>query len=59
MSDDLVRPTTETARVIDAVADGDLSQKMELKIDGRPLRGEHAERYEELDGSERLYRRIT
>jgi len=59
MIEDLVRPTTEIARVIDAVADGDLSQKMELKIDGRPLRGEHAERYEELDGSERLYRRIT
>jgi HAMP domain-containing protein/CheY-like chemotaxis protein/putative methionine-R-sulfoxide reductase with GAF domain len=40
MIDDLVRPTTEIARVIDAVADGDLSQKMELKIDGRALRGE-------------------
>ena len=40
MIDDLVRPTTEIARVIDAVADGDLSQKMELKIDGRPMRGE-------------------
>ena len=40
MIDDLVRPTTEIARVIDAVAVGDLSQKMELKIDGRPLRGE-------------------
>ena len=34
MIDDLVRPTTEIARVIDAVADGDLSQKMELQIDG-------------------------
>ncbi|MDX6503993.1 MAG: hypothetical protein QOE29_1118, partial [Gaiellaceae bacterium] len=40
MIDDLVRPTTEVARVIDAVAEGDLSQKMELKIEGRPLRGE-------------------
>src|SRR6266508_2343974 len=40
MIDDLVRPTTEIARVIDAVADGDLSQKMDLKIDGRPMRGE-------------------
>jgi HAMP domain-containing protein len=40
MIDDLVRPTTEIARVIDAVADGDLSQKMELKIDDRALRGE-------------------
>src|SRR5437763_13260982 len=40
MIDDLVRPTTEIARVIDAVADGDLSQRMELRIDGKPVRGE-------------------
>jgi HAMP domain-containing protein/CheY-like chemotaxis protein/GAF domain-containing protein len=38
--DDLVRPTIEVSRVLDAVADGDLSQKMSLKIEGRPLRGE-------------------
>ncbi|MDX6543034.1 MAG: hypothetical protein QOK32_637, partial [Gaiellaceae bacterium] len=38
--DDLVRPTTEVARVIDAVAEGDLSQKMQLKIEGRPVKGE-------------------
>jgi signal transduction histidine kinase/CheY-like chemotaxis protein/HAMP domain-containing protein len=38
--DDLGRPTTEIARVILAVADGDLSQQMALEIDGRPLRGE-------------------
>ena len=38
--DDLVRPTTEVARVIDAVADGDLAQKMALKIEGRPVKGE-------------------
>ena len=37
---DLVQPTTEMARVIGAVAKGDLSQTMELEIDGRPLRGE-------------------
>ena len=37
---DLVLPTTETARVIGAVARGDLSQTMSLDIDGRPLRGE-------------------
>ena len=36
--DDLVRPTTEVARVIMAVADGDLSQKMALKIEGSPSR---------------------
>ena len=38
--DDLGRPTTEIARVIVAVAEGDLSQKMANEIEGRPLRGE-------------------
>jgi signal transduction histidine kinase/HAMP domain-containing protein len=38
--DDLVRPTTEVARVIGAVAEGDLSQKMALKIEGQPVKGE-------------------
>src|SRR5687768_10960393 len=37
---DLVHPTSETARVIGAVAKGDLSQSMALDIDGRPLEGE-------------------
>ncbi len=37
---DLVQPTSEMARVIGAVAKGDLSQTMNLDIDGRPLRGE-------------------
>ncbi|HEU5058338.1 MAG TPA: HAMP domain-containing protein, partial [Kofleriaceae bacterium] len=37
---DLVQPTTEVGRVIGAVASGDLSQKMTLEIDGRPLRGQ-------------------
>ena len=36
----LVQPTTEVARVIGAVAQGDLSQKMELEIDGQPVKGE-------------------
>ena len=40
--DDLVRPTTEVARVIGAVAEGDLSQKMALEIEGRPVKGEFA-----------------
>ena len=35
----LVEPTVEVARVIGAVAQGDLSQKMVPAIDGRPLRG--------------------
>ncbi len=38
--DDLARPTSEIARVIAAVAEGDLSQHMALEIEGRPLRGE-------------------
>ncbi|WP_026284513.1 HAMP domain-containing protein [Salinispora arenicola] len=39
--DDLGRPTIEIARVIVAVAEGDLSQHMALKLDDRPLRGEY------------------
>src|SRR3954452_12902754 len=37
---DLVRPTSEMARVIGAVAKGDLSQTMATEIEGRPLKGE-------------------
>ena len=37
---DLVQPSTEVARVIGAVANGDLSQTMALEVDGRPLKGE-------------------
>src|SRR5262245_6679192 len=37
---DLVHPTSEIARVIGAVAKGDLSKSMALDIDGRPLEGE-------------------
>jgi HAMP domain-containing protein/signal transduction histidine kinase/DNA-binding response OmpR family regulator len=36
----LVTPISETARVIGAVAKGDLSQTMALEIQGRPLQGE-------------------
>ncbi len=39
--DDLAAPTAEIARVIEAVAEGDLSQHMALEIEGRPLRGEY------------------
>ena len=38
--DDLSRPTTEVARVLDAVAEGDLSQKMALTIEGQQVKGE-------------------
>ncbi|MDB5802076.1 MAG: sensory histidine kinase [Rhodocyclales bacterium] len=38
--DDLVHPTSEVARVIGAVAQGDLSKSMALEVDGRPLEGE-------------------
>ena len=37
---DLVHPTTEVARVIGAVAQGDLTRKMALEIEGRPVKGE-------------------
>ncbi|MDX2151192.1 MAG: HAMP domain-containing protein [Bryobacteraceae bacterium] len=37
---DLVQPSTEIARVIGAVAQGDLSQKMSLDVEGRALKGE-------------------
>ncbi len=36
----LVHPTSETARVIGAVAKGDLSQTMAVDHEGRPLKGE-------------------
>jgi HAMP domain-containing protein/signal transduction histidine kinase/DNA-binding response OmpR family regulator len=38
--DDLVHPTSEVARVIGAVAQGDLSKSMALELEGRPLEGE-------------------
>ncbi len=38
--DDLTTPTVEVGRVLGAVARGDLSQRMALEIDGRPLKGE-------------------
>ena len=38
--DDLVHPTSEVARVIGAVAQGDLNKSMALEVDGRPLEGE-------------------
>jgi HAMP domain-containing protein/signal transduction histidine kinase len=39
--DDLIRPMTEISRVIEAVARGDLSQKVALSIEGRPVKGEY------------------
>ncbi len=38
--DDLVHPTSEAARVIGAVAEGDLTKSMALEVDDRPLQGE-------------------
>src|SRR5438105_2951199 len=40
LAEDLARPNAEIARVISAVANGDLSQTMPLEIDGRPLHGQ-------------------
>lgn len=36
----LAQPTTEVARVITAVAEGDLSKRMALTVEGRPFKGE-------------------
>jgi HAMP domain-containing protein/CheY-like chemotaxis protein/GAF domain-containing protein len=41
--EDVSRPTIELNRVLGAVAEGDLSQPMELQFDGRPLQGKFAE----------------
>jgi HAMP domain-containing protein/CheY-like chemotaxis protein/signal transduction histidine kinase len=40
MITDLVQPTTEVSRVIKAVAEGDLSQKVDLEIEGKTVQGE-------------------
>ena len=37
---DLAQPLKEVTHVIDAVAKGDLSQRMDMEIEGRPLKGE-------------------
>ncbi|MBE3074453.1 MAG: HAMP domain-containing protein, partial [Actinobacteria bacterium] len=37
---DLVSPTSEVARVLTAVAEGDLNQKIVLEIDGKAVQGE-------------------
>ena len=38
---DLTEPMLEVSRVLDAVARGDLSQRMAVEIDGQPLKGEY------------------
>src|SRR5688572_6587911 len=38
--DDLLWPTAEVTRTITAVAKGDLSQTVQMQVDGRPLKGE-------------------
>ena len=40
--DDLIRPSTEVALVMEAVARGDLNRKMALTIEGQPVKGEFA-----------------
>ena len=40
LTTDLVQPTAETARVLRAVANGDLSPRIPTEIEGRPLKGE-------------------
>jgi signal transduction histidine kinase/CheY-like chemotaxis protein/HAMP domain-containing protein len=38
---EMAYPVSEVARVIGAVANGNLSQTMNLEVDGRPMRGEY------------------
>jgi hypothetical protein len=38
--DDLLWPVTEVTRTITAVAKGDLSKKVRVEVDGRPLKGD-------------------
>ncbi|HEX8119981.1 MAG TPA: HAMP domain-containing protein, partial [Solirubrobacteraceae bacterium] len=40
--DDLIRPSTEVALVMEAVARGDLTRKMAMTIEGQPVKGEFA-----------------
>src|SRR5260370_18924628 len=46
--EDVVRPNTEMARVISAVAKGDLSQTVPSDIDGRRLQGQFLETVDEI-----------
>jgi PAS domain S-box-containing protein len=38
--EDVTRPSIEVSRVLDAVARGDLNQRLSLELEGEPLRGE-------------------
>ena len=38
--DEVTAPTLEVSRVLEAVARGDLDQRLSLELDGRPLRGQ-------------------
>src|ERR671917_189434 len=40
--DDLIRPSSEVALVMEAVARGDLTRKMAMTIEGQPVKGEFA-----------------
>src|SRR5688500_18751893 len=40
--DDLIRPSSEVALVMEAVARGDLNRKMAMTIEGQPVKGEFA-----------------
>src|SRR5215813_1248838 len=39
LTTDLIQPTVDVSRVIGAIAQGDLSQRMALEIEGNPFRG--------------------
>ncbi len=48
--DDLLYPTTELSRVLAAVAEGDLSQRMAAEREGQPLRGESGQLCRTVNG---------
>jgi len=54
--EDLGQPSNETARVIGAVANGDLSPRMALEVDGQPLKGQfpHGQNREHHGGPAQL-----
>ncbi|MBI3269305.1 MAG: HAMP domain-containing protein [Planctomycetes bacterium] len=48
--DALVQPTVDVARVIGATARGDLSQRMEVEVEDRPLKGEFLRTAQTING---------
>ncbi|MBI4348258.1 MAG: HAMP domain-containing protein, partial [Elusimicrobia bacterium] len=56
---DVTQPTRDVLRVLGAVALGDLSQKMPLKLDGRSIRGAFREKADVVNGLVEQLRAFT